>query len=128
MENDYSYISFQSTLKGNVLTVSAQQNGQYGVGKEQSHWIQIPNVSPNFKVSKDAPKMTTLYDPFTLELYLQLAPIKVQTEKALFSFEITFDVDPIKQVQQLSELPIKFYRARVIKYHSNYKLKASEKF
>ena len=57
--------------------------------------------------------MTTLYDPFTLELYLQLAPIKVQTEKALFSFEITFDVDPIKQVQQLSELPVKFYRARV---------------
>ena len=113
LENDYSYISFQSTLKGNVLTVSAQQSGQYGVGKEQSHWIQIPNVSPNFKVSKDAPKMTTLYDPFTLELYLQLAPIKVQAEKALFSFEITFDVDPIKQVQQLSELPVKFYRARV---------------
>ena len=101
-----------SVRKANTLTLSANQVGSYGVGTKQSHWIQIPNVAPSYKLSSTAPQMDVIYDPFTLSLYLQLKPVEVQVG-ILFNFDITLNEEPIKQVKQLSSVPRKMYRARV---------------
>lgn len=113
VSNDFSYIDLKAQRKANVLSISAQQIGAYGVGKKQAHWIRIPNVAPNFKLSANAPKMTTLYDPFSLELILQLEAIDVQNTKPLFEFDIIFDLDITKQIKLLSPLPKQMWRARV---------------
>ena len=112
LDNDFSYITFKCVRKANTLTLSATQVGSYGLGSKQSHWIQIPNIAPSYKLSNTAPEMDVIYDPFTLSLYLQLKPIEVQAG-VLFFFDITLNSEPIQQVKQLSSIPRKMYRARV---------------
>lgn len=112
LEDDFSYITFKCVRKANTLSLFATYVGSFGIGSKQSHWIQIPNVAPSYKLSNNAPQMDVIYDPFTLSLYLQLKPVDVQVG-VLFFFDITLDTEPIQQVKQLSSIPRKMYRARV---------------